>query len=69
MFSCYFYRILLVELLSEKSCKTYVFFLFLFIIIIIILLFSFINLFFMIVKFCSYQFVEPYKFLNVAPRE
>ena len=36
-----------------------------------ILLFLFIrpNLFFMIVKFCTYQFIEPHKFLNVGSRE
>ena len=59
MFYRYLYRILLVELLSEKSCKTYFF----------KLLFSFINLLFMIVKFCTYQFIEPHKFLNVGSRE
>ena len=56
MFYCYLYRILLVELLSEKSIN-------------ILLLFAFINLFFLIVKFCNYQFIEPHKFLNVGSRE
>ena len=55
MFYRYLYRILLVELLSEKSIN--------------ILLFAFINLFFMNVKFCTYQFIEPHKFLNVGSRE
>ena len=65
MFYCYFYRILLVELLSEKSCKTSIFLLFFF----NILLFLFINLFFMIVKFFTYQFIGPHKFVNVGFRE
>ena len=60
MFYRYLYRILLVELLSEKSCKTFFF---------LNILFAFINLFFMIVKFCTYQFIEPNKFLNVGSRE
>ena len=65
MFYCYFYWILLVELLSEKSCKTSFFsFFFKY-----ILLFLFINLFFMIVKFFTYQFIGPHKFLNVGSRE
>ena len=63
MFYCYFYRILLAELLSEKSCKTSFFFFPFFFFKYI--LFLFINLFFMIVKFFTYQFIGPHKFLNV----
>ena len=59
-------------LLSEKSCKTFCCFVFVFVFVFVffnMLLFLFINLFFMIVKFCTYQFIEPHKFLNVGSRE
>ena len=63
MFYCYFLQDF--ELLSEKSCKHGEIFFFFF----DILLFLFINLFFMIVKFCTYQFIKSHKFLNVGPRK
>ena len=62
MFYCYFYRILLAELLSEKSCKTSFFPLFFYIFYFYLLG---PNLFFMIVNFVTYQFIGPHKFLNV----
>ena len=63
-----FYRILLVELLSEKSCKTSFNF-FCFFNIGHLLLFLFINLCFMIVNFFTYQFIGPHNFQNVGSRE
>ena len=58
MFYCYFYRVL--NCCQKNPVKRFFFF---------ELLFLFINLFFMIVKFCTYQFIEPHKFLNVGPRK